>query len=105
MRWGKIPLGPALNGEGGSGGYKTGDNECCDQPGREREMRWHGAFDDELGIDDGDDSDEAICNCGAKNCRGTMYAPEEVKKRKAAKRKAEQKATRKLAQTKGKKRL
>jgi hypothetical protein len=54
---------------------------------------------------DGDDSDEAICNCGAKNCRGTMYAPEEVKKRKAAKRKAEQKATRKLAQTKGKKRL
>jgi hypothetical protein len=34
-----------------------------------------------------------------------MYAPEEVKKRKAAKRKAEQKATRKLAQTKGKKRL
>ena len=26
---------------------------------------------------DGGD-DEAICNCGAKNCRGTMYSKEEV---------------------------
>jgi hypothetical protein len=25
--------------------------------------------------------DEAVCNCGAKNCRGTMYSPEEVKRR------------------------
>jgi SET domain-containing protein len=32
---------------------------------------------------DGGD-DEATCNCGAKKCRGTMYSPEEVKKRKAA---------------------
>jgi hypothetical protein len=30
---------------------------------------------------DGGD-DEAICNCGAKSCRGTMYSPEEVKRRK-----------------------
>jgi hypothetical protein len=52
---------------------------------------------------DGDDSDEAICNCGAKNCRGTMYAPEEVKKRKAAKRKAEQEARQRLLKAKGKK--
>jgi SET domain-containing protein len=30
---------------------------------------------------DGDD-DEAICNCGAKKCRGTMYSREEVRRRK-----------------------
>jgi SET domain-containing protein len=28
--------------------------------------------------------DEAICNCGARACRGTMYSPEEVRRRKAA---------------------
>jgi SET domain-containing protein len=32
--------------------------------------------------------DEALCNCGAKNCRGTMYSREEVKRRKAAAKKA-----------------
>ncbi len=32
---------------------------------------------------DGGD-EEAVCNCGAKSCRGTMYSPEEVRKRKAA---------------------
>lgn len=32
---------------------------------------------------DGGD-DEAVCNCGAKQCRGTMYSPEEMRKRKAA---------------------
>jgi SET domain-containing protein len=32
--------------------------------------------------------DEALCNCGAKNCRGTMYSEEEVKRRKAAAKKA-----------------
>ena len=36
---------------------------------------------------DGGD-DEAICNCGAANCRGTMYSPEEIKRRKAAAKKA-----------------
>ena len=36
---------------------------------------------------DGGD-DEAICNCGAKKCRGTMYSKEEVRKRKRAKEKA-----------------
>jgi hypothetical protein len=30
----------------------------------------------------GGGDDEAICNCGAKTCRGTMYSPEEVKRRK-----------------------
>ena len=32
---------------------------------------------------DGGD-DEAICNCGAKKCRGTMYSREEIRRRKAA---------------------
>jgi hypothetical protein len=30
-----------------------------------------------------DGGDEpAICNCGSKNCRGTMYSPEEMRRRK-----------------------
>jgi SET domain-containing protein len=29
------------------------------------------------------DGDEAACNCGAKKCRGTMYSPEEIRRRKA----------------------
>jgi SET domain-containing protein len=32
--------------------------------------------------------DEAVCNCGAKNCRGTMYSKEEIRRRKAAAKKA-----------------
>jgi SET domain-containing protein len=32
--------------------------------------------------------DEAQCNCGAKKCRGTMYSKEEIKRRKAAAKKA-----------------
>jgi uncharacterized protein len=36
---------------------------------------------------DGDD-DEARCNCGAEACRGTMYAPDEIKRRARATRKA-----------------
>lgn len=31
---------------------------------------------------DGGD-DEAVCNCGSKNCRGTMYSRAEMRKRKA----------------------
>jgi hypothetical protein len=31
-----------------------------------------------------DGGDDAICNCGAKNCRGTMYSKEEIRRRKAA---------------------
>ena len=39
------------------------------------------------------DEDEAVCNCGAKKCRGTMYSREEVSRRKlAAKRAALRKA-------------
>jgi SET domain-containing protein len=36
---------------------------------------------------DGGD-DEATCNCGAEKCRGTMYSKEEIKRRKAAAKKA-----------------
>ena len=36
---------------------------------------------------DGGD-DEAVCNCGAKKCRGTMYSKEEIRRRKAAQKKA-----------------
>ncbi len=36
--------------------------------------------------------DEAVCNCGAKKCRGTMYSKEEVRRRKAAAKKAALKA-------------
>lgn len=48
--------------------------------------------DEELTYDyylyDGGD-DEAFCNCGAKNCRKSMYSPEELKRRaKEAKKKA-----------------
>jgi uncharacterized protein len=32
---------------------------------------------------DGDD-DGALCNCGAKNCRQTMYSPAEARRRKRA---------------------
>jgi SET domain-containing protein len=41
---------------------------------------------------DGGD-DEAICNCGSGNCRGTMYSPAEVRKRKIAAKKAASKKT------------
>ncbi len=43
---------------------------------------------------DGGD-DEAVCNCGAKNCRGTMYSKEEIRRRKAAAKKALKKAAKK----------
>jgi SET domain-containing protein len=41
--------------------------------------------------------DEATCNCGAKNCRGTMYSAEEIRRRKAAARKVKKKLLRKKA--------
>ncbi len=35
---------------------------------------------------DGGD-DPCICNCGAKNCRDTMYSPQEIRRRKAVAKK------------------
>jgi SET domain-containing protein len=41
---------------------------------------------------DGDLDDSAICLCGAKRCRGSMYAPKELlRRKKLAKKKAEAK--------------
>jgi uncharacterized protein len=34
------------------------------------------------------DEDEAVCNCGAKKCRGTMYSREEIRRRKREAEKA-----------------
>jgi SET domain-containing protein len=42
--------------------------------------------------------DEALCNCGAKKCRGTMYSKEEVRRRKAAAKRAALKAAKKAAE-------
>jgi SET domain-containing protein len=39
-----------------------------------------------------DGEGEAPCTCGAKNCRGTMYSPEEMKKRKRKAAREEKKA-------------
>jgi SET domain-containing protein len=48
---------------------------------------------------DGGD-DEAVCNCGSKKCRGTMYSKEEVRRRKAAAKKVALKAVKKAAKKK-----
>jgi uncharacterized protein len=60
----------------------------------------HIAAGDEITYDyclyDGGD-DEATCNCGAKSCRGTMYSPEEIRRRKALAKKARAKAAKKEA--------
>ena len=35
---------------------------------------------------DGDENDPAPCYCGSKNCRGTMFSENEIKRQKRAKR-------------------
>jgi hypothetical protein len=50
---------------------------------------------------DGGD-DEAQCNCGAKNCRGTMYSLEEIRRRKKAAKKARKEASK---ESQGKRRV
>jgi SET domain-containing protein len=44
--------------------------------------------------------DDALCNCGAKKCRGTMYSKEEIRRRKAATKKAAPKTVKKPAKKK-----
>ena len=39
--------------------------------------------------------DDAVCNCGAKKCRGTMYSREEIRRRKAVQKKAALQANKK----------
>jgi uncharacterized protein len=43
--------------------------------------------------------DEATCNCGAASCRGTMYSPQEVRRRKTSAKKATKKSTRRRTRT------
>ena len=53
---------------------------------------------------DGSD-DPCTCNCGAHNCRGSMYSPQEIRRRKAEARKAAQskkRGKRKAATTRSK---
>jgi len=38
------------------------------------------------------DEDEALCNCGAKTCRKSMYSPEELRRRARAAKKAAKKS-------------
>ena len=52
---------------------------------------------------DGGD-DEAICNCGTKKCRGSMYSKEEVRRRKRAAKKAAVKTVKKPAKKRSRKR-
>ncbi len=50
--------------------------------------------------------DPCICNCAAPNCRGSMYSPAELKRRKAEERKAAKKkkrSKRKAAKTQSRK--
>jgi uncharacterized protein len=49
---------------------------------------------------DGDEDDNATCNCGAKTCRGTMYSPEEIRRRKRAAKKTPIKSPKKTAKKK-----
>lgn len=46
------------------------------------------------------DEDEALCNCGAPNCRGTMYSPEEIKRRRRSLAKKNTARTRRPSKTK-----
>jgi len=69
-------------------------NHCCDANCDTEEIDGHiwimATRDIEAGeeltydycLHDGDDSDPAICKCGAITCRGTMYSAEEVERRK-----------------------
>ena len=49
---------------------------------------------------DGDSEDDATCNCGSKTCRGTMYSPQEIRRRKLAAKKAALKSAKKAAKKK-----
>jgi len=44
--------------------------------------------------------DPCTCHCGAANCRGSMYSPAEVKRRKAEAREIARKAKKKRAKRK-----
>jgi hypothetical protein len=52
-----------------------------------------------------DGDEEAPCNCGSANCRGSMYAPEEIKKRERHRAAAQKRATGRSNGTKRKRAL
>jgi len=68
-------------------------NHCCDPNCETDEFDEHIwiialrdiAAGEELTYDynlyDGDEDDPAVCQCGAKNCRGSMYGEEELERR------------------------
>ncbi len=78
-------------------------NHCCDANCETDEFGEHIwiiatrdiAAGEELTYDynlyDGDDDDEAVCHCGAKDCRGSMYGEEELERRAKEKAKAARK--------------
>jgi SET domain-containing protein len=80
-------------------------NHCCDANCETDEFDEHIwiialrdiAAGEELTYDynlyDGDDDDEAVCHCGAKNCRGSMYGDEEIERRANAPKSSAQGAT------------
>ncbi len=86
-------------------------NHSCDancETGEEEGRVWITAIKniaagDEITFDyclyDGGD-DPALCNCGSRKCRGTMYTKEEIRKRRAAAKKAALKARKKAAKKK-----
>ena len=51
---------------------------------------------------DGDEDDPAICHCGAKDCRGSMYSEEEIADRA---KKAKKQAQKEKPKVKGKKKV
>jgi len=69
-------------------------NHSCDANCETSEVRGRVWITYDYCLYDGGD-DEAICNCGAKKCRGTMYSREEIRRRKRAAKKAAGKSTRK----------
>jgi hypothetical protein len=50
------------------------------------------------------DEDEARCNCGSKNCRKSMYSPEEIRRRARAKKRAGRKTVSERGRSAGRKR-
>jgi len=41
---------------------------------------------------DGDPDDPALCRCGAKNCRGSMYSEKEIRERRTRTKKPKSRA-------------
>jgi hypothetical protein len=82
-------------------------NHSCDPNCETKEVKGHVWIFSLRNIADGEeltydynlydgDEDEALCNCGAANCRKSMYSPEElVRRARAAKRAAAKKAAKK----------